>query len=261
MLRLFETGRREEERFVEDLRRIGVEVHDVDPETGRQFSFSDFGGHFAGSIDGAALGIIEAPATWHLVEFKTFNSKRFELLKKHGVKSAAFEHYCQMQIYMHYLGFERAFYLSVCKDSDELYGERLNADPALAELLKEKARRIIASNQPSSRISEDPGWWKCKLCDHSLTCHSGQPPEVHCRTCLHSTPVDSGWRCEKHNQMLSKAEQERGCSDHLYIPHLLPWEVADASADAVEYRLLDGTALHNGRGGMSSKQIQGSCKR
>lgn len=258
MLRLFETGRREEERFIEELRRIGVEVHDRDSETGRQFSFSDFGGHIAGSIDGAALGIIEAPATWHLLEFKTYNSKRFELLKKHGVKAASLEHYAQMVIYMYmdYLGFTRAFYLAVCKDTDELYGERIHADPAYAALLKGKARRIIAAATPLARISEDPGWWRCKCCDHRATCHEGQPAEVNCRTCLHSTPVEGGWRCQKHNQMLTKAEQERGCSDHLYLPGLIPGEVTDAGDDWVEYRMPDGTTLRNGRGAVSSKQIQ-----
>jgi len=256
MLRLFETGQREEVRLIENLRRIGVEVHNLDPETGRQFGFSDFGDHFAGYIDGAALGIFEAPVTWHLLEFKTANTKRYELLTKHGVKSAAFEHFCQMQIYMHYLGFERAFYLVCCKDDDRLYAERIHADSAFAALLKEKARRIIAAVSPPAKISEDPSWWKCKFCDHRATCHEGQPPEVNCRTCLHSTPVEGGWRCEKHNQLLSKAEQERGCSDHLYIPSLLPGEVIDADDHSVEYRLPDGNTLRNGRGGLSSGQIR-----
>lgn len=256
MLRLFETGQREEARLIENLRTIGVEVHNLDPETGKQFGFSDFGDHFTGYIDGAALGIIEAPATWHLCEFKTYNSKRFELLKKHGVKAASYEHYCQMIVYMDYLGFDRGFYLAVCKDTDGLYSERIHSDPTFAAMLKEKARRIINAASPPPRISEDPGWWKCKTCDHRQTCHEGQPPEVNCRTCLHSTPVDGGWRCEKHNQMLTKPEQERGCSDHLYIPDLLRGEQVDAGDDAVEYRFPDSTTLRNGRGGLSSKQIR-----
>lgn len=255
MLRLFDTGKREEERFIDELRRIGIEVHDTDSETGRQFSFSAFGGHFAGSIDAAALGIIEAPATWHLCEFKTYNAKRFELLKKHGVKVASPEHYAQMVLYMDYLEFTRAFYLAVNKDTDELYGERIHADPGFAALLKNKAQRIINSATPLPRISEDPGWWKCKCCDHQATCHQGEPPEVNCRTCLQSTPVDRGWKCEKHQQMLSRAEQERGCADHLFIPPLLSGDVVDADDQSVEYRLSDGTMLRNGRGGLSSRQI------
>ena len=82
MLRLFETGRLEEERLVRNLRRIGVTVLDVDPETGRQWHVQAHGGHFGGSLDGVGLGILEAPRTWHVLEFKTHNAKSFAELKR-----------------------------------------------------------------------------------------------------------------------------------------------------------------------------------
>ena len=260
ILRLFETGQREEERFIENLRSVGIEVHDHDEETGRQYGFTDFGGHFAGSIDGAALGIIEAPKTWHLLEFKTFNDQRFELLKKHGVQITSPEHYAQMVIYMDYMELNRAFYLAVNKNTDELYSERIKVDSAYAALLKQKAKRIIEVPRPPIGISTDPAWWKCKCCDHQATCHERLPPEVNCRTCLHSTPIEGGWLCEKHNQKLSYKEQLRGCSDHLYIPELLPGEVIDAGEDWVEYSSEDGTRIRNGRGGMSSQKIRESAE-
>jgi hypothetical protein len=256
MLRLFETGQREEERFVENLRAVGVEVHDHDEETGQQFGFSDFGGHFGGSIDGVALGIVEAPKTWHLLEFKTYNEKRFAQLKKHGVQQTAPEHYAQMVVYMDYMGLERAFYLAVNKNTDELYGERIKADPGYADLLKMKAKRIVFADRPPARLSDDPEFWKCRFCDHRAVCHEAQPSEVHCRSCLHSTPVDGGWHCARHDQQLNAQEQLRGCSDHLYIPDLLPGDVVDAGDDHVDYRLEDGTTLRNGRGGQSSKRIR-----
>ena len=59
MLRLFETGRLEEERLVRNLRRVGVTVLDVDPDTGRQWHVQAHGGHFGGSLDGVGLGIPE----------------------------------------------------------------------------------------------------------------------------------------------------------------------------------------------------------
>jgi len=220
LLRLFETGQLEEYRFVENLRSVGIEVHDFESETGNQFGFSDMGGHFAGSIDGAALGIIEAPKTWHLLEFKTYNDKRFELLKKHGVQMTSPEHHAQMIIYMFYLGFTRAFYLAVNKNTDELYSERIRNDSALAGLLQQKAERIIVAPCPPIRISSDPEWWKCKFCDHSAVCHDGFPAEVQCRTCLHCRPDDGCWLCGEHRQKLSYKEQLRGCLEHQFILEL-----------------------------------------
>ena len=63
MLRLFDTGWREEDRLVRDLRRIGATVLDTDPETGRQWQVTALGGHFGGSLDAVAIGLLEAPKT------------------------------------------------------------------------------------------------------------------------------------------------------------------------------------------------------
>lgn len=71
ILRLFETGQLEEARLVRDLRATGATVMEVDPETGRQFRVEAHGGHFGGSLDAVALGLLEAPKTWHVVAFKT----------------------------------------------------------------------------------------------------------------------------------------------------------------------------------------------
>lgn len=59
ILRLFETGQLEEARLVRNLRRIGATVLEVDPETGRQWRVEAHGGHFGGSLDAVALGLIE----------------------------------------------------------------------------------------------------------------------------------------------------------------------------------------------------------
>ncbi len=84
MYRLFETGDLEEARFVKELKAIGCTVHDVDPQTGQQFEVIALGGHFRGHMDGCALGIPEAPKTWHVLEFKTHNAKSFDEAEKRG---------------------------------------------------------------------------------------------------------------------------------------------------------------------------------
>lgn len=252
VLRLFDTGHREEARLVADLRAIGVEVHEVDPETGEQFTVSAHGGHFGGSMDGAARGFAES-SVWHLLEFKTSNAKRFAELKRHGVEKAQPTHFGQMQVYMHLSGLRRAYYLAVCKDTDEIYGERVRYDKAAAERLLGRARRIITAAEPPPRISEDPEFWQCRFCDYAPVCHGHKLPEVNCRTCAHVTPEldgDRRWSCALWKEDLPLPTQKAGCTGHRYIPALVPLRVVDASAEEnwVEY---EGGVV-NGGGGMDS---------
>src|SRR5438094_7242889 len=52
LLRLFETGKLEETRFVRELRGIGATVLDLDPHTGKQWVLKapGLGGHVGGSM-------------------------------------------------------------------------------------------------------------------------------------------------------------------------------------------------------------------
>jgi len=247
LLRLFETGNLAESRFVADLRRIGVTVLDVDPDTGRQWKLRDGSGHCGGSMDAVAIGFPEAPKTWHVCEFKTHNSKSFAKLKADGVEKSKPLHYAQMQGYMHLAGMERAFYLAVNKDTDELHAERIRYDAEAALRIMAKAERIIGAAQPPARISQDPSWFECRWCQHAPVCHEGALPERHCRSCLHSTPVADGrWSCERQQHGLDVREQRQGCAAHLYIPGLVAGEQVDAGEDWVSYRLRDGQEWRDG---------------
>jgi len=228
MLRLFETGQLAEGRFVDNLRRTGVEVHDTTPD-GKQWRVSDLGGHFAGSMDGACVGLPESPKTWHVVEFKTHNDKSFNELAKKGVAAAKPQHMAQMQIYMGLTGMTRAFYMAVNKNNDELYSERLEFDQAEFDKLRARAERVIHASEPPLKISQDPSWFVCKMCDFHDHCHGEAAPAVNCRTCAHSTPATAGgealWECSRNAEMVepipSVEYQRKGCSSHRYIPILL----------------------------------------
>lgn len=244
LLRLFETGQLEETRLVRNLRRTGATVVEVDPDTGRQFRVQAHGGHFGGSLDGVAINLIEAPKTWHVLEFKTHSKKSFGDLVAKAVRESKPQHFAQMQIYMHLTGITRAMYLAVNKDTDDLHVERVEVDPVYAEALLTKAGRIIFAAVPLPRISDDPSWYQCRMCDHAALCHGDADgsvaAQVNCRTCLHSTPVDGGWQCERHQKPLSDADQRTGCDQHLYLPPLVPAVQVDAGPDWVEYALPDG---------------------
>ncbi|NBS94784.1 MAG: oxidoreductase [Betaproteobacteria bacterium] len=244
VLRLFETGQLEESRLVRNLRRTGATVLEVDPQTGRQFRVVAHGGHFGGSLDGIAINLLEAPKSWHVLEFKTHANKSFTDLVAKKVRESKPQHFAQMQIYMALMAIDRAMYLAVNKDTDDLYVERVEADPKVASSLLAKAHRIIFAAAPPPRISDDPAWYQCRMCDHAPVCHAkgsgAGMPEVNCRTCLHSTPVEGGWHCDRHQKRLTEVDQRTGCDQHLYLPPLVPATQVDAGDDWVDYEFSNG---------------------
>lgn len=211
-LRLFETGDLAEHRFVAELRAIGVEVHEIDERTGKQYRVQAHGGHLGGSLDGVAKGLPECPSKWHVLEFKTHNEKSFKELEKVGVEKAKPEHFAQMQIYMGLTGIDRAFYMAVNKNTDELHGERVKFKQTLFDALMDKAGRIIYATKPPVRLSERSSFYKCKWCPFAGVCHGGSEPERNCRTCRFSKPVEGGeWLCEVTGTNLNVEQQLKGC--------------------------------------------------
>ncbi len=225
MLRLFQTGVREENRIIENLRDAGITVYDRDPnDPNKQISFKMYGGHYAGSVDGVAIGFPEAPKTWHVVEVKTSNAKAFKNVEANGLEKANPVHHCQVQQYMHWSQLERAYYFCVCKENDSIYGERVYYNPSIAEALEKKASDIIFVAEPPFRSD----YFGCRWCTHKSLCQEGGLAEVNCRTCAHSTPCEDGtWTCK--GRVLNKYLQREGCDRHIFIPALVPLEVTDAS--------------------------------
>jgi hypothetical protein len=252
MLRLFQTGHREEERMIDDLRMAGVDVQATDPTTGGQWAFVGAGGHMRGHADGKALGIVEAPKTEHLLEFKTHSEKSFKALLKDKVEKAKPGHFSQMQLYMHFGGLTRAFYLAHNKNTDELYSERIEYDALKAMQFVARAERIIKAQTPPAKLHDDPTAkmaWHCNYCAARGVCHEAAWPRTNCRTCLHSTPVEGGWHCARFGKMLETAEQRIGCPAHLFVPQLVPGEQIDVdeAAERVIYKLPDGSTYVDGQ--------------
>lgn len=238
-LRLFARGQREEGPMAQYLRAAGMTLHHIDPSTGAQFAYSDCGGHFGGSMDGAVVGVPDAPKVWHVWENKTSGKKAFDDLASRGVKLAKPEHWAQVQCYMHWTGMTRALYTAVCKDDDRLHIERIAYDADAAFALVAKAQAIIDAPSPPERIG-GPDWYECKWCDHRQVCHGLQAPAVTCRSCAHATPARDGtWQCERRRLALDLPAQKAGCDEHRFIPQTLHWaEVIEASHEDnwVKYR-------------------------
>lgn len=198
-----------------------------------QFTFSDHNGHFGGSSDGLipmipTLPDLDGPG---LFENKTSGEKAFiQLAGKledyrkwltdpdtrpfpgKGVLTAKPEHYVQMQTYMRYFGLKWALYVAVCKNTDDLYMEVVFYKPEVAEAYADRAGQVVAAQHPPARVTADPSWWECKMCDFREICHHDATPAKNCRTCIFARPVEKGaWMCDKYHQPIPADFAREGC--------------------------------------------------
>jgi len=214
MLRLFNRGHLEEPRMVALLLMIGCQVWQVDAN-GKQFRITGHRGHFGGSMDAVAAGIPDIPDNLPaLGEFKTHGEKSFLKLVAEGVLAAKWEHFIQMQIYMGKNDLKWGLYCAVNKNTDALHMEIIEFDPTQYQRYLDRSAMIIDSHEPPPRISNTPGFYKCKFCDHQQLCHLKQLPEHNCRTCVNSRIGDDGkWFCKHISKLseLTQAEQLAGC--------------------------------------------------
>ncbi len=224
ILRLFQRGHNEEATFIAELKAAGVKVF------GCQETIMGYKGHFTAHPDGKAVGIIEAPKTEHLLEFKTASDKKFQEMQSKGVEKAQPKHYAQMQIQMYLTGITRAFYLVVNKNTDELYAERIKADNLTGERLQARIERIVDTTEPPAKAES----FECRWCEFRTMCLRDRYddaeliPNLSCRTCCFSTPIEGGeWQCEKYKRPIPKEFQLKGCSKHLLIPGIIDAEVMD----------------------------------
>jgi hypothetical protein len=236
ILRLFNRGHMEEARFIAYFKMLKADIryaHDgVTPK--KWFSFKFASGHGSGSCDGVGSQIpYMHVAGAHLLEFKTHGESSFTdlagspqdwrrylqvddgVFPGQGVRDAHPTHYVQMQLYMHGLGPRSALYCAVNKNTDDLYMEEVPYNKEIAEQYIARAQMIVDSSVPPPKISESPGFWKCKLCNHHAVCHEDSAPTISCRTCQHSRPGDAAkpdpagttWICNKFRKRLTPLMQ------------------------------------------------------
>lgn len=243
--RIFERGNIEEERLLDLLRAIGCTVTD------QQQKVRAAGGHLRGKIDGRAFDLPDGPKTEHLIECKSAKDDRFQELKKNKVRKAKPDHYATFQFYMHALGLTRVLYMCSNKDDEDLHLERVEYDADFAIRAVARVERIIQMPEPPSRLCSKRDDFRGRFCRQAAVCWGEEWPRVHCRTCLHSSPLmdgNAGWDCARWTKPLSQDEQAVGCEAQLLIPALVPGEQIDFDEDREEitYRLHDGSTWVDG---------------
>ena len=254
ILRLFRRGQDEEARLLEDLRAAGLDI--LAEENGQhRVSFS---AHVSGSMDGIIeSGVPEAPAKPHVLEMKTHSAKSFAELCKKGVEKSKWQHWIQCQLYMRGTGIDRALYVAVCKNDDQLYAERIRYDQELAERYVERGLRLSRAERLPEPVSADPSWYQCKMCPAHTFCHQGKnTEEVNCRNCAHATPTETGWHCERWASDIPLEWQRSGCRSHVPHPDLVNWKMGDSPDDGVSVNYeIDGEWVTVGENGKDSREL------
>lgn len=217
MLRLFDRGHKEEDRFIEWLEDVCENVWALDPNTGEQIRISEFEGHFGGSLD----GVIRNPAGIKgdfLAEFKTHNDKSFKKLVLNGVKESKPEHYTQMQVYLYYKSkLQGAFYFAINKNDDSLHIEYVERDEEHAKENMHKASRILKSEQPPEPFNgaSEYNFYCDKFCDFTELCYKNAAPQKTCRSCQWwQLDKEGQTRCDLHKKQLTVQEQKEGCDKY-----------------------------------------------
>lgn len=222
--RIFKRGDLEEPRIVKDLTDAGMIFRDD------QLEVVHSTGHSKGHIDGIVENVPGCEKTVHLVEFKTMKDNKFKALNKKtaliGFEDALKELYsaywCQIQVYMGYLGLTRCLYVITNKNDEQRIYERVKFHKQQFVLIKNRILDILTHDQPPERISNSENWFECKFCDFKDICFGHEAPNQNCRTCRFSDLHVAGkWLCTaKENKDLTKEDQLKGCSDHSFLDGL-----------------------------------------
>lgn len=233
MYRLLNRGQREEDRYIEFLLGTGwnVYTHEVPPkydwdgihppklaDKGKQYRVSWLHGHFGGSLDGVG----EAPAAYQLsdpmlLEFKTKGTgKGFNMLMSKGVAKTDAVHWAQSCTYGYGKDLKYGVYFSTNKNDDDMHVELTALDHNVGKQMVNKAERIITSQTPPERISDNPLYDECKInCRFSDICHSGKPVEKNCRSCVKCVPTENAeFFCTAENAVIPRDIVRQGCGGH-----------------------------------------------
>lgn len=172
-----EDGYRCEPILIERLKLLPyLEVITHQPN-GEQYGFSDLDGKLKGHPDGFIKGILEAPETWHILEFKSKKEEQFKKLVKlvnQDNKTALyhwdFGYYVQAQMYMRYFELKRHYLICCLPGARDMISCRTDYDAQFAEQYYLRAKRIIETENIPDRRWNKPDFFKCKFCPFREQC-------------------------------------------------------------------------------------------
>ncbi len=186
-LRIFAAGHLFEDLAIGWLRQAGFDLRTRKADGGlrrshRQFGFSVAGGRIRGHVDGIIFGAPDnilpgVPALW---ECKSLNTRSWRDTVKRGLAVSKPVYAAQIALYQAYMeavvpriSVNPALFTAVNKDTAELHHELVPFDAALAQVMSDKAVRVIRATEAGEllpRISTSPEFHECRLCDWQDRC-------------------------------------------------------------------------------------------
>ena len=174
ILRIFKRGFWIEDAMVNWIQDAGFDLRTHD-KNGEQFGFEIMNGKIKGHCDGVFISghdIVKYPCLW---ENKGINQTGWKKLAKNGLKKAYPTYYGQIQIYQKYFELTEnpALFSAVNMNTMEIYWESVPHDSQYAEMLTNKAERIILAcdyGELLPRRFNSIDFYKCKWCSYQNRC-------------------------------------------------------------------------------------------
>lgn len=157
-----------------------------------------------------------------IIEIKTMSRNSFNQLKKKGLKQYSVKYYTQLQIYLNELFSQRGeangILIALNRDTFELYEEDIQYDGLYAIETINTVKNISLSDDIPMRLSEDPKYYICRMCEYKDLCHEEKLPTPHCGSCLNA---NRGMKKCSVNKIREFALHGKNCSHHVYNPDFL----------------------------------------
>ena len=139
-------------------------VYDVDPNTKRQWRYTDYGTHVIGHADGQ----IELDERFEgcrrgevaLLELKSMNDASFRKFQGKGVKSSHPTYYGQVQLMMGLSKINKSLFVCYNKNNSKYASELVPFDSTF--YASQHARIQIAMTNEARKIASDETDWRCK---------------------------------------------------------------------------------------------------
>jgi len=178
-LRIFETGHALEALMSRWLRLAGFDLHDVDPNTGRQLEFSVGDDRVRGHVDAVITSGPNIGPTYPLLwEAKSLNSAGWTDLTNRGLRESKPGYFAQVQIYLSEFKLGACLLTALNKDTGALYHEIVESDPGLGQWFVARGIRIadiVDSGALPDRTSDTS---QCRGCSWLSPCRTTAAPHT-----------------------------------------------------------------------------------